>query len=488
MRLPPAPGDAARRRTTEVERWLTVGSQAALSVLRQPPAGVALETADGVHEALDALALAPYARVLVAPEALAPRPRAALRALLRRCERERVALLGPRPSPRVLRAARALGVTVVTAALDLAAAPAPSTGPGAAEDEGAPPAAPARARAQLPRADRAGDESPVDVGRFAEGCLARLERPGALAGYLIRTLAEASDAARVSLMLAEGGGRSLVLRAGRGIDPALLGKVRVPLGSGVAGRAATLGRPLTGQGSSGGARGYAGGAYVVLPLGREGACEGVLSLTGFPHDRLPAPATLEAWVHLVRRAGQALRSARRLRRAEVRSARDALTGLPNRRAFERALARELERARRAQRGLGVAIVDVDRFKALNDGHGHDAGDRALAEVAQRLAGALRDTDLVARWGGEEFALLLPDLAPGGEAEAPAAVERARRAVSARPVSLGLGRPSVTVTISGGVVLGPGPSGDGPGLLHAADLALLEAKQAGRDRILSARRA
>src|SRR5688572_29452887 len=84
-----------------------------------------------------------------------------------------------------------------------------------------------------PRAARA-----VDAGIFAEGCLARLQHPGRIAGYLMRTLAEASDASRVSLMLTDGAGRSLVLRAGRGLDPALLHKVRVPIGVGVAGRAA----------------------------------------------------------------------------------------------------------------------------------------------------------------------------------------------------------------------------------------------------------
>jgi diguanylate cyclase (GGDEF)-like protein len=209
----------------------------------------------------------------------------------------------------------------------------------------------------------------------------------------------------------------------------------------------------------------------------------VISLTGFPHDVLPPAETLEAWIHVVRRAGQALRSARRLRRAEARSARDVLTGLPNRRAFERALRREVDRARRAGRGLGVALLDVDRFKHLNDTHGHDAGDRALAEVARRLAGALRDSDLVARWGGEEFAVLLPDLTQEGESEALAAVERARRAVGARPVVLGLGQPAVSVTISGGVAVGPGRDDQGAGLLHAADQALLKAKAAGRDRVL-----
>jgi diguanylate cyclase (GGDEF)-like protein len=452
--LPSAPASSASG------RWLWVGSTRGAP----PPAGVSVVRATGVHEALESLAWQRFERVLVEGKALRDRPRAALRALAQRAAGATLRVVASAPSDRLKRALAATGVAVEVAPQ----APEPSR------------------QGTLPRADEAQQAPrPQETEDFAAGCLERVSRPGALAAYLLRRLAEVSDAARVSLLLRQGGGPMLVLRAGRGVAPDLLGKVRVPVGAGIAGRVAALGRPVVGLGATGGPRAYAGSAYVVLPLGPGPTCEGVASLTGLPHDRLPDEAALAAWAQMGLQAGRALRAARRLKRAEARSARDRLTRLPNRRAFERALRRELDRARRGGRGLGVAVLDVDRFKSINDSHGHPAGDRVLAEVARRLAACLRESDLVARWGGEEFALLLPDLGPGGAEEARVVVERARRAVSARPIPLGPGLASLVVTISGGVAVGPWPGGDGEAELRAADEALLLAKQSGRDRVVSA---
>ena len=171
----------------------------------------------------------------------------------------------------------------------------------------------------------------------------------------------------------------------------------------------------------------------------------------------------------------------RLARAERDSVRDALTGLPNRRAFERAFAREIERARRARRGLGLALVDIDHFKAVNDELGHDLGDAVLREVARRLADALRETDLVARWGGEEFVLLLPEVDAGADEGLGLAVERVRERVAAFPVELGGERPPRAVTVSIGLAnLARGDQADD--LLRRADQALYRAKRGGRNRV------
>jgi diguanylate cyclase (GGDEF)-like protein len=165
---------------------------------------------------------------------------------------------------------------------------------------------------------------------------------------------------------------------------------------------------------------------------------------------------------------------------------DPLTGLPNRRAFERALAREVERARRSGSGLAVALLDLDRFKGINDRYGHPAGDRALIQTARRIHDALRETDMVARYGGEEFAILLPGIsAEEGSAEALRGVERARSMVARTPLVLGPGLPPLSLTLSGGVALYPRDARDGPGLVRAADQALYRAKEGGRDRVLSA---
>jgi diguanylate cyclase (GGDEF)-like protein len=301
----------------------------------------------------------------------------------------------------------------------------------------------------------------------------------------VRSLAEASTAVRVSLMLVERGGRALRLRAARGLAPGLVGKVRCLLGAGLAGRVAALGRPMVGEGTKGGPRAYPGRSYVVLPLGKEGRCEGVVSLTGLPEDAIPDAATLRSWARLCRRAGVAIAGARRLRRAEALSSTDALTGLPNRRAFERALGREIERARRSGLGLAVGLLDVDRFKAVNDQYGHQVGDGVLAQVARRLAGSFRESDLVARWGGEEFAVLLPGIAPDGLGEAVRALERARRAVGATPLPLGPGLPTCPVTVSGGLALYPAAGADAVSVVRAADQALYAAKDAGRNNVKTA---
>ena len=115
-------------------------------------------------------------------------------------------------------------------------------------------------------------------------------------------------------------------------------------------------------------------------------------------------------------------------RAEVLARVDTLTELPNRRAFEEALATEISRARRTQDGLCLVIADVDRFKLINDGHGHVEGDTRLRDVADALRHELRQHDSCFRWGGDEFALLLPDTT---RTEADAACERLMRAVATR---------------------------------------------------------
>ncbi|MFM8979468.1 MAG: diguanylate cyclase domain-containing protein [Planctomycetia bacterium] len=490
--LPQAP------RSSALGRWLLVGAPGP----GEPPPGIAVERAAGVHEALALLAWRRVERVWVGAAALRSRPRAALRALEARAGAGSVAVVAAGLPPRLQRAAAACGVPVRPALGPLPAEAAPPGRhlplarevagevtrtrfeqvldlPEAGDEDEAP--------RPLPRADLAVRLAPsVDVEAFAAGCLARLERPGAISAFLLRTLAEASDAARLSLLLRDASGESLVLRSVRGVDEALLGKVRVPDGQGVAGRAALLGRPTCGVGSCGGQRDYEGASYVVLPLGRRAACEGVVSLTGFPGDRLPSPEEVRAWSRLALQAGRAMRAARRLRRAEACATRDALTGLPNRRAFTRALRREADRAQRAGRGMGLAVLDVDRFKRINDSLGHPAGDAVLREVATRLCSALRDTDLVARWGGEEFALLLPDLGSDAEGEARLVAERARAAVAARPILAGAGHPGLVVTLSAGVAVGPLPGRGSAALLEAADRALLAAKQGGRNRLVSAR--
>jgi diguanylate cyclase (GGDEF)-like protein len=159
------------------------------------------------------------------------------------------------------------------------------------------------------------------------------------------------------------------------------------------------------------------------------------------------------------------------------SRRDGLTGLPNRRAFDEELAREVARAARWGTPLAVVALDVDRFKAVNDLHGHAVGDVVLREVAARVRATTRAGDLAARIGGEEFALLLPGADLVGAREL---AERLRAAIAAAPVEA-QGRTLAVTASLGCAALERGEPPEA--LLARADARLYEAKRAGRDRVL-----
>ena len=148
---------------------------------------------------------------------------------------------------------------------------------------------------------------------------------------------------------------------------------------------------------------------------------------------------------------------------------DTLTGLANRRTWEEELPRELARARRTKRPVSIIVADLDGFKAVNDTHGHQAGDRLLKSAAAGFRGCLREVDVVARFGGDEFGFVLPDC-PEGEA-----LKVAGRLRLSAPVG---------VTCSLGVA---GWDGSEPAAMffERADQALYEAKRSGRNRIVVA---
>lgn len=166
-------------------------------------------------------------------------------------------------------------------------------------------------------------------------------------------------------------------------------------------------------------------------------------------------------------------------RARELSVTDELTGLYNRRFLLQRLEEELSRARRYRLPLTCLLLDLDRFKRVNDDHGHQAGDRVLRRVAQLVRGECRKEDIVARYGGEEFVIVVS----GDEHDGLGLAERIRHGLETTKVPVG--EETVVVTGSLGVASYPKqmPEGDVSALIHLADMALYQAKRAGRNQAL-----
>ncbi|TMH97602.1 MAG: diguanylate cyclase [Betaproteobacteria bacterium] len=168
-------------------------------------------------------------------------------------------------------------------------------------------------------------------------------------------------------------------------------------------------------------------------------------------------------------------------RLHDRAVRDALTGLYNRGYLEESLDREESRARRGNQSLGVMMIDIDHFKRCNDTFGHAAGDTVLRAVAQHMLSLARGEDILCRYGGEEFALVMAHASPG------TMLERAEK------ICLGVqnleiesdGRRVGPVTLSVGIAIFPDHGDSGQAVLQAADAALYRAKAAGRNCVVMA---
>jgi diguanylate cyclase (GGDEF)-like protein len=180
-------------------------------------------------------------------------------------------------------------------------------------------------------------------------------------------------------------------------------------------------------------------------------------------------------VRYARKLGETLEQLRLL------ATHDALTGLKNRREFERLLADECMRSMRFQRPFTLVVCDIDFFKKINDTHGHPAGDAVLKHVAGLLRGQLRTVDHVARVGGEEFAIIMLET---GRSDAVQTIERLLVLLRESPCTIPDGQ-QVSVTLSAGVAAMPDDAESQQELFDAADKALYTAKRTGRNRLVTA---
>lgn len=203
-------------------------------------------------------------------------------------------------------------------------------------------------------------------------------------------------------------------------------------------------------------------------------------LLGAPQPGAFTAADLDLLAAFAATAAAALENARLHEEVRQLARTDALTGLYNRRTFFELATRELELARRHRRRLAAIMMDIDRFKRINDTFGHQVGDRVLQAVAERCRSSLRATDILARYGGEEFVILLPE---NDSADARVVAERLRRLFDGHPLATDQG--PVCITLSLGVARVTEGTHELSELLREADAALYEAKRAGGNRVVVA---
>lgn len=267
----------------------------------------------------------------------------------------------------------------------------------------------------------------------------------------------------------------VVVLASRGLGPAT-----TPAAVGVARWVLTRGRELAAADLRRDSRAEGpAGAVLAWPLrcrGQTVAALVVLERQAASETPRLTAGVAESLSAALEGPAQALDNALRLRRAEALSVTDDLTQLYNSRYLNLVLRREAKRASRSGRPLSLLFLDLDGFKGINDSHGHLAGSRALVEAAAVIRGSARETDVVARFGGDEFAVVLPDTGAEG---ASAVGERIRDRVAAHPFLAGDGL-SLRLTASVGVATLPDVAASAEELVRAADRAMYQVKDSGKN--------
>lgn len=287
-----------------------------------------------------------------------------------------------------------------------------------------------------------------------------------------------------SILLIEPDG-SLRIAVAQGLPGEVVAEARLAPGEGISGHVASTGEPLLienldedGRFQGRNRERYYTRSLISSPIKSGGAVRGVLNVNN-KHSRLAfGEGDLMLIEAIAAHAAIALQNAERYEELLRRAQHDALTGLANHGHFWSVLEVEFERARRYERELSLVMVDVDRFKEFNDTHGHTGGDEALMWIARLIKERCRSSDLAARYGGDEFAVVLPETSRSG---AMAFGEKIRQSVE----TASFGRSgSARVCVSIGASTFPADAATARELVDAADAQLYRAKSQGRNQVRS----
>ncbi|HBZ54989.1 MAG TPA: hypothetical protein DEO88_06255 [Syntrophobacteraceae bacterium] len=223
---------------------------------------------------------------------------------------------------------------------------------------------------------------------------------------------------------------------------------------------------------------HVGGTYLCMPMMAQGEAVGLLHLASGSLSSRLAETKQSLAVTVTEHIALALANLKLRETLRNQSVRDPLTGLFNRRYMEESLERELSRANRNGRTLGVVMIDIDHFKHFNDTYGHEAGDTLLRELGNFLQNNVREGDIACRYGGEEFLLILPEVSMAATLHR---ADQMREEFKKKTIRYG-GQSLGNITLSFGVAVFPTHADSVGTLLRMADQALYRAKEAGRDRV------
>jgi len=313
----------------------------------------------------------------------------------------------------------------------------------------------------------------------------------ALLQSIMSKSADLLHAERGSLMILDRETDALMLEVRKGVIDGLAEKMRIPKGQGIAGKVAELGEPLLVENLESDPRvlqknrgHYKTRSFLSVPLKIGDRTIGVLNLSDkisggvFTEDDLQLIQSFANHAVVVLERNVLYHQTERLKKLSIT---DPLTGLLNRRYFQERLEEEIARSSRHGHSLSLMMLDIDGFKVYNDTFGHPAGDRLLKQVSDAITDSVRTMDIVARFGGDEFMVLLPETEPS---LAMHIAERIRAGVSQVALELGSmpARGIVAVTISIGIASYPRNGHTLEKIMELVDRALYQAKMKGKNRI------